>query len=115
MSPLGYFQKLGNAILCFLSQYLPIVGILLRIGQPDLLDIAFIAQGGQAAFTNLALLFAMGVAAGFSKDHSSAAAITAAVGYFIMMASAIKTLNVDIDPGVAGGIVIGVCAFRFAL
>ncbi|KJG11189.1 PTS sugar transporter [Photobacterium kishitanii] len=108
MSPLGYFQKLGNAIM-FPIAVLPIAGILLRIGQPDLLDIAFIAQGGQAVFTNLALLFAMGVAAGFSKDHSAAAAIAAAVGYFIMMA-AIKTLNVDIDPGVAGGIVIGVCA-----
>ncbi|KJG14278.1 PTS sugar transporter [Photobacterium iliopiscarium] len=108
MSILGHFQKLGNAIM-FPIAVLPIAGILLRIGQPDLLNIPFIAAGGQAVFTNLALLFAMGVAGGFSKDNSAAAAIAAAVGYFIMMA-AIKTLNADVDPGVAGGIIIGVCA-----
>ena len=108
MSILGHFQKLGNAIM-FPIAVLPIAGILLRIGQPDLLNIPFIAAGGQAVFTNLALLFAMGVAGGFSKDNSAAAAIAAAVGYFIMMA-AMKTLNADVDPGVAGGIIIGVCA-----
>ena len=108
MSILGHFQKLGNAIM-FPIAVLPIAGILLRIGQPDLLNIPFIAAGGQAVFTNLALLFAMGVAGGFSKDNSAAAAIAAAVGYFIMMA-AMKTLNADVDPGVAGGIIIGACA-----
>ena len=84
MSILGHFQKLGNAIM-FPIAVLPIAGILLRIGQPDLLNIPFIAAGGQAVFTNLALLFAMGVAGGFSKDNSAAAAIAAAVGYFIMI------------------------------
>ncbi|PSV27432.1 MULTISPECIES: N-acetylglucosamine-specific PTS transporter subunit IIBC [unclassified Photobacterium] len=108
MSILGHFQKLGNAIM-FPIAVLPIAGILLRIGQPDLLNIPFIAAGGQAVFTNLALLFAMGVGAGFSKDNSAAAAIASAVGYFILMA-ALKTLNPDVDPGVAGGIIIGVCA-----
>jgi PTS system N-acetylglucosamine-specific IIC component len=108
MNILGYFQKLGNALM-FPIAVLPVAGMLLRFGQPDLLDIPFIAAGGQAIFTNLALLFAMGVAGGFSKDNSAAAVIAACVGYFIMTA-AIGSLNPNVDPGVAGGIVIGLTA-----
>ncbi|HIF9384156.1 TPA: N-acetylglucosamine-specific PTS transporter subunit IIBC [Photobacterium damselae] len=108
MNILGYFQKLGNALM-FPIAVLPVAGMLLRFGQPDLLNIPFMAAGGQAVFDNLALLFAMGVAGGFSKDNSAAAAIAACVGYFIMT-SALKTLNADVDPGVAGGIIIGLCA-----
>lgn len=41
---------------------LPVAGLLLRLGQPDLLDIKFMAQAGDAIFGNLALIFAIGVA-----------------------------------------------------
>ncbi|OAN17768.1 PTS sugar transporter [Photobacterium jeanii] len=108
MNVLGYFQKLGKALMLPIA-VLPVAGLLVRFGQPDLLDVAFIAQGGQAIFDNIALLFAMGVAAGLSKDGSAAAAIAAVVGHFVMLA-ALTTLNADIDPGVAGGIIAGIAA-----
>ncbi|MGF1724964.1 N-acetylglucosamine-specific PTS transporter subunit IIBC [Photobacterium nomapromontoriensis] len=108
MSVLGYFQKLGKALMLPIA-VLPVAGLLMRFGQPDLLDIAFIAQGGQAIFDNLPLLFAMGVAAGLSKDSSAASAVSAVVGYFVMTA-ALKVLNTDIDTGAAGGIIAGILA-----
>lgn len=108
MNVLGYFQKLGKALMLPIA-VLPVAGLLMRFGQPDLLDIAFIAQGGQAIFDNLPLLFAMGVAAGLSKDSSAASAVSAVVGYFVMTAS-LKVLNADIDTGAAGGIIAGILA-----
>ena len=47
---------------------LPVAALLLRFGQPDLLNISFIAQAGGAIFDNLALIFAIGVASSWSKD-----------------------------------------------
>ena len=108
MNILGYFQKLGKALMLPIA-VLPVAGLLLRFGQPDLLDVAFMAQGGQAIFDNIALLFAMGVAAGLSKDGSAAAAIAAVVGHLVMLA-ALGTMNADIDPSVAGGIIVGITA-----
>src|SRR3546814_14651552 len=54
---------------------LPIAGLLLRIGQPDLLDIAFISAAGAAIFDNLGILFAIGVAVGFARHGPCAAAL----------------------------------------
>ncbi|MGF1736630.1 N-acetylglucosamine-specific PTS transporter subunit IIBC [Photobacterium satsumensis] len=108
MNLLGYFQKLGKALMLPIA-VLPVAGLLLRFGQPDLLDIAFIAQSGQAIFDNLPLLFAMGVAAGLSKDGSAAAAVAAVVGFFVMNAS-LEVMNADIDTGAAGGIIAGIMA-----
>lgn len=108
MNILGYFQKLGKALMLPIA-VLPVAGLLVRFGQPDLLDIGFIAQGGQSIFDNLPLLFAMGVAAGLSKDNSAAAAISAAVGFFVMKAS-MAVLNPDVDTYAAGGIFVGIMA-----
>ena len=52
---------------------LPIAGLLLRLGQPDLLDIAFVAAAGDAIFANLGLLFAIGVAVGLARENHGAA------------------------------------------
>lgn len=108
MNILGYFQKLGKALMLPIA-VLPVAGLLVRFGQPDLFDIGFIAQGGQSIFDNLPLLFAMGVAAGLSKDSSAASAISAAVGFFVMNA-ALSILNPDVNTGAAGGIIVGITA-----
>ena len=42
------------------------------------------ASAGGAIFSQLPLLFAMGIAVGLSKDSAGAAAIAGAVGYFIL-------------------------------
>lgn len=67
---------------------LPIAGILLGVGAakfgflPDVVS-QLMEQAGGAVFGNMALLFAIGVALGFTKNDG-VAGLAAAVGYFIM-------------------------------
>lgn len=75
-------QRLGRALMLPIA-VLPIAGLLLRLGQPDLLDIPFVAAAGGAIFANLGMLFALGVAIGFAREGHGAAALAGAVGYFI--------------------------------
>jgi hypothetical protein len=44
-------QRLGRALMLPIA-VLPVAGLLLRLGQPDLLDIAPIAAAGDAIFSN---------------------------------------------------------------
>ncbi len=83
MNILGFFQRLGRALQLPIA-VLPVAALLLRFGQPDLLNVAFIAQAGGAIFDNLALIFAIGVASSWSKDSAGAAALAGAVGYFVL-------------------------------
>lgn len=85
---------------------LPAAALLLRLGQKDLLDIPFMAQAGDAIFANLALLFALGIAVGLSKDGSGAAALAGVVGYFVLTKGTVA-IDKDINMGVLGGIVSG--------
>ncbi|MFP1528065.1 PTS transporter subunit EIIC [Escherichia coli] len=62
----GFFQRLGRALQLPIA-VLPVAALLLRFGQPDRLNVAFIAQVGGAIFDNLALIFAIGVASSWSK------------------------------------------------
>jgi PTS system N-acetylglucosamine-specific IIC component len=79
---LSSLQPLGRALMLPIA-VLPVAGLLLRLGQPDLLDIAFLAAAGQAVFANLGLLFAMGVAVGFAKDNNGAAGLAGVVCFLI--------------------------------
>lgn len=88
---------------------LPVAAILLRLGQPDMLDIAFMAKAGGSIFDQLPLLFAIGIAIGLSKDGSGAAALAGAAGYFVLTAAA-STINDTINMSFFGGIVAGVTA-----
>ena len=54
------------------------------------------AEAGNAIFSHLPLLFAMGIAAGLSDDDAGAAVLAGAVGYFVLTAAA-KTINAEID------------------
>ncbi|WP_119328860.1 N-acetylglucosamine-specific PTS transporter subunit IIBC [Cysteiniphilum halobium] len=101
-------QQLGRALMLPIA-VLPVAGILLRFGQPDLLNIKAIADAGNAIFANLPLLFAVGVALGFAKKNHGAAALAAVVGFFIMN-SVINTINTGVNTGVLGGIIIGIVA-----
>src|SRR5512140_2624367 len=94
---------------------LPIAGLLLRLGQPDVLGWPWMAQAGGAVFDNLALLFAIGIALGFAKENHGAGALSGAIGYFVMTACA-TTVNDKYFPGdpikmgVLGGIIAGLTA-----
>ncbi|MDN3556377.1 N-acetylglucosamine-specific PTS transporter subunit IIBC [Halomonas maura] len=98
-------QRLGRSLMLPIA-VLPVAGLLLRLGQPDLLDIAFIAEAGDAIFANLALIFAIGLAVGFADDNNGAAGLAGVIGYLVLDA-VLTTLNPDINMGVLAGVIIG--------
>lgn len=105
---LGFLQRIGKSLMLPIA-VLPAAGLLLRFGQPDLLDIAFIAKAGDAVFANLALIFAIGVAMGFAKDNNGAAALSGAIGYLVLT-NGTGAINETINMGVLGGIISGIVA-----
>jgi N-acetylglucosamine PTS system EIICBA or EIICB component len=102
------FQKLGRALMLPIA-VLPVAGLLLRLGQPDLLNIKWIADAGGAVFTNLPLIFAIGVAVGFAKENHGAAGLAGGIGYLILTA-VLKSINDKLDMGVLAGILCGIVA-----
>ncbi len=88
-------QRLGKSLMLPIA-LLPAAGILLRLGQEDLLGgietpvigpffDAMSAAGG-AIFSHLPLLFAIGVAIGFAKKADGSTALAAAAGYLVIEA-----------------------------
>jgi PTS system glucose-specific IIC component len=116
MNIFGNLQKVGKSLMLPVS-VLPIAGILLGVGAakfsiiPDVVS-QLMEQAGGAVFGNMALLFAIGVALGFTKNDG-VAGLAAAVGYFIMMKT-IEVLAPGANTGVLGGIVAGgIAAWMF--
>lgn len=105
---LGFLQKIGKSLMLPIA-VMPAAALLLRLGQDDLLGIPFISAAGNAVFGHLALLFAIGIALGFSKDGSGAAALAGAVGYFVLTEGA-AAINETVNMGVFGGIISGIIA-----
>ncbi|MGZ9414069.1 PTS transporter subunit EIIC [Mycoplasma sp. 5370] len=93
----GFFKKMlerlgkiGTALL-FPIAILPIAAILLRIGADVPQDTTFskliqniVTQSGDLVFSNLYLLFAIGLAFGFTKSRRGEAAFSGAVAMFIV-------------------------------
>jgi N-acetylglucosamine PTS system EIICBA or EIICB component len=75
-------QSLGRALMLPIA-VLPVAGLLLRLGQPDLLGIGLLAAAGDAIFTNLGMLFAVGVAVGLARENHGAAALAGLVGFLV--------------------------------
>jgi PTS system glucose-specific IIC component len=101
-------QKIGKSLMLPVS-VLPAAGLLLRFGQPDLLNIAYMAKAGDVIFGNLPMIFAVGVAIGFSGGEG-VAALAAVVGQLILegiIAVASTNAGAPINMGVFGGIAIG--------
>ncbi|MDR2461519.1 MAG: PTS glucose transporter subunit IIBC [Deltaproteobacteria bacterium] len=134
---LGFLQKIGKSLMLPVA-ILPVAGILLGVGSSDFSWMPHIVSdvmknGGSIIFGNLALVFAVGVALGFTENDGSAA-LSAVVGYLVMVATlSVMALNVlglspdpdtrelqnivglmSIDTGVFGGIIVGgVSAYLF--
>jgi len=110
---------------------LPVAALMLRLGQPDLLGAdglgwdrvaAVIGAAGNGIFSNLPLLFALGVAIGMAKKADGSTALAAVVGYVVFkgvgdaMSPFVLGLPKDgaeqelINYGVLGGILIGLTA-----
>ena len=122
-------QRLGKSLMLPIA-VLPAAGILLRLGQDDLLGrikapvigpfFQAMSAAGGALFDNLALLFAVGVAIGFARKADGSTALSAVVGYLVMQA-VFKTMSpfvlegvldkagkqAQINYSVLGGIVVG--------
>jgi PTS system N-acetylglucosamine-specific IIC component len=62
---------------------LPVAALLLRFGQPDLLNLPIFGAAGQAIFDHLGLLFAVGVAIGLARENHGAAGLAAVVAYLV--------------------------------
>ncbi|MGH8221497.1 MAG: N-acetylglucosamine-specific PTS transporter subunit IIBC [Woeseiaceae bacterium] len=90
-------QKLGRSLMLPIA-VLPIAGLLLRLGQPDLLDLAYVAAAGNAVFANLGLLFAIGVAVGLARNGNGAAGVAAVVAYLVATEGA--RVLIQVPPGV---------------
>ena len=113
-------QQLGRALMLPIA-VLPIAGLLLRLGQPDLLGWAAMAAAGDAIFSNLGLLFAVGVGVGLARENHGAAGLAALVGYLVTTRAVETALGappgslakLSIPVGLLSGIIAGVGYNRF--
>lgn len=129
---IGFLQRIGKSLMLPIA-VLPVAGLLLRLGQPDVLEFlhlpegfGFMAAAGSALFDNLPLIFAIGVAIGFSKDSNGAAGLAGAVGYLVLNNASkfvwvqnygeelASTLKFDSFGGIIIGIVAGYCYNKFS-
>ncbi|GGR97952.1 PTS sugar transporter subunit IIA [Streptomyces nojiriensis] len=128
-------QKVGRSLQLPIA-VLPAAGILLRLGQPDVFGAdglgwgkvaTVFATAGDAVFSNLPLLFCIGVAIGFAKKADGSTALAALVGFLVYknvltafpvheaIINTTENKGVDIpavynNPGVLGGIIMGLLA-----
>ncbi|MCP3032533.1 N-acetylglucosamine-specific PTS transporter subunit IIBC [Halobacillus sp. A1] len=105
---LNFLQRIGKSLM-FPIATLPAAALLVRLGMDDMFDIPFVTAAGNGILENLSLIFAIGIAMGFAKDGSGAAALAGAVGVLVLE-SGIEGINDDIDMGVFAGIIAGVIA-----
>ncbi|MFD3800184.1 PTS transporter subunit EIIC [Kocuria palustris] len=127
-------QRFGRSLMLPIAA-LPAAGILLRLGQDDMIGrfenselllgvAAVLAGAGDALFANLGYLFAVGLAFGFAKKGDGSAAMAGLVGYLVLLgvfdAMAPIVLGAPeegaedpvINYGVLGGILVGVIAAK---
>ena len=124
---LGPIQKFGRSLMLPIAA-LPAAGLLLRLGQDDLLGVdglgwthvaPIIGAAGQALFDGLPMLFAVGIAIGMAKKADGSTALAAVVGYlvfegvgdamspFVLGAPPKGEEQALVDYHVLGGIVVG--------
>ncbi|GCD20401.1 PTS glucose transporter subunit IIBC [Cellulomonas algicola] len=132
---LPQLQRIGRSLMLPIAS-LPAAALLLRLGQADMLGAdglgahaawllpvaAVLASAGDALFSNLPLLFALGVAVGYARKSDGSTGLAAVIGYlvfkgvttalspFILGEAAEGEKQELINYGVLGGIVIGLVA-----
>lgn len=89
-------QPMGRALMLPIA-VLPVAALLLRLGQPDLLGIPAVAAAGEAVFSNLGLLFAIGVAVGLARENHGAAGLASVVGYLVATQGARVLIDVPAE------------------
>ncbi|MER6527929.1 PTS transporter subunit EIIC [Streptomyces sp. NPDC001508] len=124
-------QKVGRSLQLPIA-VLPAAGIMVRLGQPDIFGkdglgwdkvAAVFDNAGSALTGSLPILFCIGVAIGFAKKADGSTALAAVVGFLVyskvlqafpvseeVIQKGRDTAAVYNDPGVLGGIVMGLLA-----
>lgn len=127
---LAGLQRLGRSLMLPVAA-LPVAGLLLRLGQGDLLGrfaalrhvASVMAAAGGTIFDNLPLIFAVGIAIGWAKKADGSTALAAVIGYLVLR-SVFRAMSplvlagrteasgaaAVVDYGVLGGIVAGLLA-----
>lgn len=102
-------QKLGRSMLVPVAA-MPLSGLVQRIAADDMLGIPVLAAAGNAVFSNLDMLFAIGVALGFAKSKNKGmVALTAVLGLLVFK-EGLFIMDETISMGVFAGIVSGLLA-----
>lgn len=108
-------QQVGKSLMTPVS-VLPAAGLLVALGRmlDQLLVGKLMFSGGLAIFEQLPVVFAIGVAIGFTGG-AGVAGLASAVGYYTLVnvlkvMKEYRVLEVDINTGVFGGIIIGLLA-----
>src|SRR5256884_1123930 len=112
---LAALQSIGRSLMLPIA-VMPAAALLLRFGQPDLLNLPWMAAAGNAIFGNLPLIFAVGIAIGFTGGEG-AAALAGLVGFLVFTGvfnTIIPQVNGAPDPnitmGVFSGLLVGLVA-----
>lgn len=123
------FQQLGKAFMLPIA-ILPAAGLLLGIGGAlsnpntvktyELLNntvlqgiFKIMAGAGATVFSNIALIFAIGISLGLAKKDKATAALSGAVSFLVFnatissMISVFSTEKIAIDTGIVGALAIG--------
>ncbi|CAD6534482.1 PTS system glucose-specific EIICB component [Paraburkholderia kirstenboschensis] len=119
----GVLQKVGKSLMLPVA-VLPVAGLLLGLGATDFhgyvpaVVLALMKNSGDVIFANLPLIFAVGVALGFT-ENDGVSGIAATIGYLVMTATLGVIAKVEgiepdmimgipsIQTGVFGGILAG--------
>jgi len=123
-SPFAFLQKIGKSLMLPVA-VLPVAGLLLGIGaanfgwMPEILSL-LMKNSGDVIFANLPLIFAIGVALGFT-ENDGVSAIAAAIGYMVMLATmgvmagaiASHLIVLGIDVKGDGGLLFGLAVTAF--
>ncbi|AOR22824.1 PTS transporter subunit EIIC [Clostridium taeniosporum] len=130
-----FLQRIGKSLMLPIA-CLPIAGLMLRIGQPDVIEalgfipflgqiLPFFGAAGSALFGKLPLLFAIGVAVGFSDDQNGSAGLAGVITYLTLTkvteqywsmnyeAGFAATLNISFLGGIIAGIIGGLSYNKF--
>src|SRR5947209_147527 len=78
---LAALQSIGRSLMLPIA-VLPAAALLLRLGQPEVFNLPWMANAGNAIFANLPMIFAIGIAIGLTGGEG-AAALAALVGFLV--------------------------------
>jgi PTS system N-acetylglucosamine-specific IIC component len=106
----NWIKKIEKAYL-FIVILLPLAAVFMRLGTTT--EYSYLSSYGQTIYEHLPLLYAMMIAYGFSKDHSSIVVFASALGY-ILFETGYQSVSESNDLYILGGIVTGLtCALLY--